>query len=147
MIDSRGLHNIDHRRAARQRLELRRLQRKHAVGMAGGRLDHIEAQQLSVDQRERRLGVRERRNTADREAGFRFDEIGIGSAERSGECCDFLFIDAPVTQLQFDPTIVPVTGPTLLATPVPAPSLRPKRPSRPGYPACSSTRLMRHVVR
>ena len=38
---------------------------------------------------------------------------------------------APLTQLQFDPTIVPVTGPTLLATLVPVPSLRPKRPSRP----------------
>ena len=90
------LHHVGHGAPVSARVP--RAQPEHAVGVPGRGPDLVEAEQLAIDQRHRRRGMRQRRHAADGEAGARLDEVGIGAAERAGQRGDLLLVDALVAR-------------------------------------------------
>src|SRR5438034_5959628 len=66
--------------------------------MSGRSPDHVEAKQLAVDQRDRRCCMPDRRDAADRVAGARLDELGVGAPDGTDQGRDFLLVDALVAR-------------------------------------------------
>ncbi len=79
-------------------MQLRRRETEYAIGMPRGGPDLFEAEQLAIDERDGRHGVRDRSHAADGKAGARLHELGVGPPRRAHECSDLVLVHPPVAR-------------------------------------------------